>query len=704
MPTLVPVDYDPFASAQPQQSAPPAGHSLVPVDYDPFAAAPDAQPRSPSMAQDVVQGVGRGAIEAAGYVLGMPADVWHMLDTGAQYALTKGAEKVGLLTPEQGAGLRAPLPGEASSVSSEAINRHLLNLSQSMGADTSAPTTLPGKYAETMTSFAGSAGPLAAEGVAQLPTAAAKYGLLPGAVSETAGEATKGTAAEPYARAIGAVAPQAIGAGLSAAARRVYPNPIDETAAGLTPQQAQDAQGILDRSRRAGAPLTVPEAVQAATGAGTRLGDVQRVVEQSPRGAAITRPFFAQRPAQTDTLGRSAADAVAFPSVEPTEVAPRVQAAAAEAVSQADKARTAAVDPLYKAAAPNTVPAVDMEQFLSKIDGLIANDRTGLLSNQLLKFRDALTESPGNPVTGQPRMPLTDIESLDTARKFFRDQIDQPAVAQDAIPKQVGAKMGSLLNELRQLMVDNSPDFAAGKKLYQSITENTVNPLLRSPTGQLAEAEKFPQQAEILFAPNPLPNSEGAVAKAVKDVGATDPEAAEQMVRMHVEQAFNRATKDNISGSNQWGAPKFVAMVMGEPQQAKNLEAAIRALPYGDTRWDAFKNSMEIMKAMGQRQPVGSQTAFNQQLQQYMKAGHPAAEFLADAASPARWTTKVHDMYQHFAYGQNTETLARIFTEGNVQDLQELARAPARTLRGQAALVGALARIGASSGHGATAP
>jgi hypothetical protein len=64
-----------------------------------------------------------------------------------------------------------------------------------------------GKYISTIGEFAGGAGLSAG------PKAMIKYGAVPGAASEAAGQATEGTAAEPYARMAGALAaPIAVGA------------------------------------------------------------------------------------------------------------------------------------------------------------------------------------------------------------------------------------------------------------------------------------------------------------------------------------------------------------------------------------------------------------------------------------------------------------------------------------------------------------
>lgn len=653
-------------------------------------------PKPPaSQAQDIVQGAGRGLIEGGGSILGMPADLWHMLDRGYQNALSRGAEKLGLLTPEQSAALREPIGEvEKPALNSDVINRHLLGVAKTLGADTSEPTTGAGKATETVASFLPSAATMGGTTLPAVGKSLLKYGLAPGAASEAAGEATAGTEVEPYARAAGAILGSGPAIAMDIAAAHGAARSIGQTLRNVTEPQFTAAQNLLNESRAAGAPLTLPEAVQHATNGATNLGDVQRVVEQSAAGGPTMKSFYGERPGQTQALGQQALDQITPARIDPAEVAPRVQGAAEGVVGRADRGRSQAVKPLYTSAAADEVPVDEMNAFLDKIDGMVAADKTGLISPQLAKLRDALTETPA--ANGQSRVPITDIENLDNARKYFRDQINQPAIAKDAIPKQVGAKMGSLLDELRGMMENSSGDFVAGKQRYQQITNNTVNPLLRSPTGQLANADTFDRQAAILFNPNPLPNSQAAVGRAVREIARSDPEAAQHLVRLNLERSFNEATQNNMAGPNQWGGAKFAAVTAGNPQQATNLEAAVRALPNGDTRWAAMDRALRIMQAQGRRQPVGSQTEFNRMLNVDLRQGSPIGEVAAAAGSPSRLARLVSDAYDNFRYRRNTADLARLFTTGNVDDLRALASAPVATARGQAALVAALARQGAN--------
>lgn len=696
----------------------PAANPFDKIDPQQSAAPPD---QKPNVIGDTIRGAGKGILEGAGNMLGMPADVVHLLDKGSRALLTKGATSMGLMSPEFAQRLNDHLDSNdvTQEARSGAINSHLMNLAQSAGLDTSAPKTIPGQYAETIGQFLPAAATMGGAGTG-LIKAGLKYGVLPAVASETAGQAFKGTSAEPYARVAGALGTQLPGAAMSALERIALGKP----AAAPTEQALQSAQGLLDDSRAAGAPLTVPEAVQKATGSATRLGDIQRVVEQSPQGGAIMKNFYAQRPGQVDALGRSTFDQIGAQPADPYSLPGKVQAASQGVVDQAAADRSAAVNALYKRAATDNVPQSNMQDILSHIDGIIADDKTGIVAPKLAELKARLTAEPAKPgqpaeqtdtglldSTGQPIVketpevpptpatPITDIANLDRARKYFRDQIGQPSISADAIPKEVAGKVGDVLGNLRSAMVDASPNFAAGKNLYQKITESQIDPLLASPTGQLAATDKFPAQSKILFNSNPLPNSQGAVGQAVRQVAKADPDAAQSLVRSHLEQTFNEATQNLQSGPNQFGGAGFAKIVAGNSQQAANLEAAVRALPDGATRWAALRKSMDIMEAMGTRQPMGSPTEFNAQMNKMLQEGHPGAAAIATAASPAEWPSFAYKMYQRLSYNQNTGKLADLFTTGDVKDLRSLVGAKPNSLRAQAMFLGALGKRASNTGQ-----
>ena len=120
------------------------------------------------------------------------------------------------------------------------------------------------------------------------------------------------------------------------------------------------------------------------------------------------------------------------------------------------------------------------------------------------------------------------------------------------------------------------------------------------------------------------------------------------------------------------------------PEQAANLQAAVRALPNGDQVWTGFNRMLDIFEAQGRRQPVGSQTEFNRQISQELQQGG-LGNVAAILAAPKTWTGLAKDWYDGFRYGQNTDMLARILTSPDaVPELRRLAALPANSDRARA--------------------
>lgn len=186
------------------------------------------------------------------------------------------------------------------------------------------PDTTAGRYAQTVGEFLPGALAMGPGGVVRN---ALQYGVAPGLTSEAAGQAFEGTAVEPYARIVGALAGPAIAGGVERVARRAitpYPGADPERLrmADLLREQGIDVSAgqrigdeslrRIEGSTRAGqalervqseqltrrameligsdAPRATPEALQAARSRiGDVFGDVARGVDVLPDPQHLTR-------------------------------------------------------------------------------------------------------------------------------------------------------------------------------------------------------------------------------------------------------------------------------------------------------------------------------------------------------------------------------------------------------------------------------
>ena len=147
-----------------------------------------------SVAEDVARSSVKGTATGVGSLIDFPATVGQLMKTGVE----KGYQAItGKPIPEafsQGMGsVELPLIGNL--MEPKAMPALESAAPEMMGYE---PKTTAGEYAETVTEFLPSALGGGLKGLVQ-------YGIAPAVVSETAGQLTKGTELEPYARLAGAI-------------------------------------------------------------------------------------------------------------------------------------------------------------------------------------------------------------------------------------------------------------------------------------------------------------------------------------------------------------------------------------------------------------------------------------------------------------------------------------------------------------------
>lgn len=168
---------------------------------------------------DVAKSAGRGVMEGAAAVAGLPGDIAGGLDWIGNKAFDAARNLIaGPREPEKQAAIdkaRADLPRFLPS------SRDVIGAADSVtgGALEYSPRTTAGEYARTVGSFIPGAVTLGGgigTGLRGALGAASKYGILPGLASEAGGQLTEGKPYEPFARVAGAL----IGATAPALVRR----------------------------------------------------------------------------------------------------------------------------------------------------------------------------------------------------------------------------------------------------------------------------------------------------------------------------------------------------------------------------------------------------------------------------------------------------------------------------------------------------
>lgn len=512
------------------------------------------------------------------------------------------------------------------------------------------PETAAGRYAKTTAELApaaiGGPGGMVRKGVGT---------VLGGALSETAGHALEGSAWEGPARAVGAVA------GMATPSVRLTPSrAIARAMDGVTEAEIAAAQSVMDNAAKRGVTLTWDEAIAQAKGQMGGLSNLRRVVEHGEKGAPI-RDIMAERPGQVNRAAESAFGELAPVNQAPSQIGPAVGKAADSALGDVNQAINKATDSLYKAAEKGVVPAQEL-----------ANNPT---------YDVMLKRLRADPIIG-PRFanePDNSVKVIDAIKKMANAEAEN--LGSFANPNRdrfkaglIGGDTGTMVEAADRATGSNFQGvkgaYEEARSVQANLRQKYLQPLLDGPLGKLA-GEKTTQQAiEALFPANPLPASENEVQTAVQALVRRNPNAARDLVRAHAESVFNEATQSNIPGANAFSGAKFSAQIAGNPQQAKNLEAAVRALPNGDATWSGFKSLLDALDATGKAPRMGSNTAPDLGARKLMTEGMG----LETAANPMR---AIRDFAEKVRLGNNMSQVASILTDPRSAGLlRELAKSP----------------------------
>lgn len=603
------------------------------------------------VARSAATGLGEGATQSAGLL----GDV----QSGADSLGTWVGDMLGLkpLTPEQAAGFqRARAPTTA-------------DIEETIGFDKvkHQPQTTAGEFARTAASFAG---PAAVAGVGRgVVKTAVKYGAVPGVTSEAAGQITKGTDLEPVARVLGGLGGAGVMATLSrpTTAAGVLKRAMPE---GVTNNDIMKADSLVAQARQSGVPITWPEALHKVTEGRVDITGLQRILEQAPGGQPVMADFLSQRPNQTKAAMGGAMDDLTygFGMTDPRLAGQDVQRAADEGLTAIRQRINQITEPLYTKASG------------TRLD---PGDFAALQGDPL--YQSALKAVRADPVYSRKIQGLPD-DAVGVQNEVKKYLDDLAGSASTSGKNQAAGTYGGVRDQVRDAATTASRDYERALGMQTDMRRKLLNPAESGPLGTLAKTDDILAQSRALFAPMAAEGSERAVTETVKLLSRRAPNEAFQLVRTHLTSQFDEAAQSLISGGNPWGGAKFAATIRGNGQQAKNLEAAVKALPDGDIRWEGLNAFLDVLEATGRRQRPGSLTAFNAQALDEMKRGGLPVEAARSVRSVG---ARLFDFYEQWKLGKNAGDLARMVTDPNsAKMLRDLANA--KTPAGRQTLAGFL--------------
>lgn len=643
---------------------------------------------TPSMGADVAKSAGIGLVKGGINLAGLPGDLMRTFDRLGDWTQRQMVEH-GLISQEEAerqakryretygatAGDRNPIPG------SQAIRRGV----ESVTGPFYEPQTPAGRYADTAAEFV----PGAVMGPGGVVRNALRYGVAPGLAAEAAGQAVEGTGLERWARIAAALGVGGLGAVLTQprTAERFIRAQLPEY---VTDQAVNAADGLIRDAAARGITLTWPEALSQVTGRPV-LNDVQRILEGSRQTRATMQEALGDRPAEIAGAARGEAANIAPGTAQPSTIGPAAGEAAEGVLNDVRGAINRFTAPYYGRAAAARLPPSE-HALLRALPG----------------YAEAAAAVRGDPQLARyvAGLPEDSVGFLNEVKKYLDQQATNAARPLAQSPNmQRAAGYGSDAAAARQIGVNASTDYATALAVQQHARETYLDPLLRGPLGRLADRDITTKRAiEALFPAEPVAGSADEISTAVSAIGRRNATVARQLVRAHIEsqldQAFNAVGRSPEAA--QFAGAELAKRLTGSPivetARGENFRAAIEALPGGAHVWPGVERFLEIARATGWRQPIGSKTAFNEAELHGMATGSALGNVAKTAASPGEWWHAAHELWGRWQTGNNLNALARIITDPRSRAVFErIVRMP----QGQA--VNAAARITFAVGVGENA-
>jgi hypothetical protein len=504
----------------------------------------------------------------------------------------------------------------------------------------------PKNFAEKVMQTGASFAPAAALSPGSATGNLVKFAAAPAAASEAAGAVTKGSKFEPYARAMAAITGGGLaawlgGPGVAAQALKA------RLPAGTSGADIDAAEQLITSAAGRGVGLTWPEALAKVTNGRVDVTDLQRFLEGSQASRPIMTDFMANRPEMINQAVQSEFGNLTQGATltDPVSAGLKVQKIAGGAIDRVRQQINAVTRPLYTAAGPQVIPTAQFN-----------------LLNQEPLFRNTLAQIRKDPVyqTMIAGYPDNSVQALDAVKKFLDDEASK---AGRAGANYAAGRFGSVASDAKSAAVGVSPEYQQALAKQADLRQRFLAPAEAGPLGKMAETDNLQAQARALLPAAPSEGSQRVVTQTVRRLAGKDPDAAFQLIRDYLSSTFSEASQATRTGPNAWGGANWAGQVRGNLQQAANLEAAVRALPGGNIRWDGLNELLDIMEATGKRQAMGSPTQANQALSESLKTGTPVGAAATLAASPGKVLTYGKDMYEDFRLGKNTERLAQMITD-----------------------------------------
>lgn len=253
------------------------------------------------------------------------------------------------------------------------------------------------------------------------------------------------------------------------------------------------------------------------------------------------------------------------------------------------------------------------------------------------------------------------------------------------------------VSSLDNLIKDVSPSIRNGRLVYEQLSREVVDPLLKGPIGKLAgkgaDAQKeatYSRAMSEMQSDTARPDRIRTIADEFKKV---DKEAFPNLVRSYLENKLNTSLKDLQGRRNPAAGANFRNAIAGTPQDAANLRAMIEktAETQGqnpEKTYQGFRKLLDVLDATGRVPGMGSQTQSRMEQAAMARTSPLATGLETKFAAP---TSQIAKMIREWTYKGTYKKLADVFTDpDSVRKMQQLVNLKPTSIEAQKAVLGLL--------------
>jgi hypothetical protein len=447
-------------------------------------------------------------------------------------------------------------------------------------------------------------------------------------------------------------------------------------------------QSLRSKAGKYNIPLTPGEL----TGLSSLLGQ-QKVIGNVPDTSVKMQKFYKEREAKVqsavdDYLGT-------LSQVEDAAIAGNRGVAALEEQRRnliAD--REAATEPIYTAAFERSVP-VDTAPVLNQIDSMLKTQPpTGRAAGYLRKIKDLLQrpeiDAEGNEL--KTFMPENRLPNLQNSKFEIDAMFKEDAFS--SLDKTVQAKLTAIKENLLTQMGKDNPAYIEANRAFERFSQplNEFNERITGVSLMQMSPDNIKNFSNRIFA-NPSP---GTIQYAKKQIIAGGGEEAWNAVtRAFLEEQWTLAKKPaktqqgaKLDTGNTWQN-----IIIGDPKQMKAMQAAL-----SPDQFKALRDLAEVLEAAGRAKKLGSDTAFNQLINEELFKNPPVtgvttgiARTAGVALQPLNWGKMISDWAIRRDAAANAGNIANIITSpdgiNRLRELRQMSPTSAKRWAGTAQLL-----------------